>query len=1500
MKSVIYLIALLALLVLALSIQSPHSDAQGLLTDTLIGRKAVASQKKVQSQAALEADTVKRKRDAAANKLDPALPRENDLQIQAPPDDPLAQSAKLFHLKAQTRRADIGRSLEMIQTFDSLHAKAVSQGSVRIIVQLRTDFEPEGDLPGASEVAEQRARISSSQQTLVRKMSGIVAGSLKQFEFIPYMAFETSAAGIEQLRALEDVVSITEDVAVPPALAESVALIGAPNAWNAGFSGNGQTVAILDTGVDKAHPFLAGKVVSEACFSTSSFANSSSSVCPGGVQESTSSGSGVHCGISGCDHGTHVAGTAAGKGTNFSGVARDANIIAIQVFSRFDSFQSCSGGGFPPCLRAFDSDLIKGLERVFALRNTFNIAAVNMSLGGGQFSSNCDAQPHKAIIDNLRSVNIATVIASGNNGFKSAISAPGCISSAISVGSTGDGSGSTPLNSVSSFSNSASFLNLLAPGNLILSSTPNGRFENFQGTSMATPHVAGAWAVLKSKQPSATVTDVYHALRDTGLPVTDVNGITKPRIRVDAAVNALGGGGGGGGGCGNPTLISAGQTINGALASTDCRFPVGGEHFSDAYTFSGTAGQQISIAMSSSAFDTFLHLVAPNGSVLTTNDDGGGGTNSRIPATSGFLTLPSTGTYTIQASSFSANTSGSYTLTLTIQTPGGCGSSVPIAFGQTINGTLSNGDCVLEDNSLFDVYTFNGTTGQQISIFMSSATFDTFLFLRRPDGTILTADDDGGGGTNSRIPANSGFFTLPSTGVYSILANSFAPGVTGSYAVTLSSQGAGGTCPSTPIAFGQTVNGTLSISDCTLSDNSFFDAYTFNGTAGQSISISLTSPTFDTYLLLFRPDGTLLFEDDDGGSGLNSRIPPESGTLTLPVTGTYKILANSFAPNVTGSYSLTLSGTAPPTCPTTPISVGQTINGTLSNSDCQLSDNSFFDSYTFNGTAGQQIAVEMSSLAFDTFLFLLGPNGLVVDDDDGGDGFNSRIPAISGFFTLPSTGNYTILANSFAPTTTGNYSVSLLPGQAGCTFSINPTSQSVGFGGGSSSFSVTAGGGCGWSAVSSASWINITSGLNGSGNGTVNFSVLANSTQAERSGTIIAAGHTFTVTQASNTSSSVQFATAGASVNEGSGKIDVTVSRTGNTFNSATVDFATADGSADRRKDYTQARGTLTFGPGETSKTVTLLITDDVFVEPSETLTLTLSNPIGTSLSGSGVLTVTIINNEGVNGANPVRWNSGFNSTFFVRQHYLDFLNRDPDPNGLAFWVNEIESCGANEQCRELKRINVSAAFFLSIEFQETGYLVCRLYKSAFGDTTSASVAGTVPIIRLDEFLPDSQRLGQGVQVGIGAWEAQLEANKNALVADFVQRQRFLTAFPLSMTPTQFVDKLNLNAGLVLSSTERTQLINELTLNNTIAGRASVLRKVAEDTDLHQREFNRIFVLMQYYGYLRRNPDDPQDVNFAGWKFWLDKLNQFNGNFVSAEMVKAFITSLEYELRFGP
>jgi Tol biopolymer transport system component len=255
--------------------------------------------------------------------------------------------------------------------------------------------------------------------------------------------------------------------------------------------------------------------------------------------------------------------------------------------------------------------------------------------------------------------------------------------------------------------------------------------------------------------------------------------------------------------------------------------------------------------------------------------------------------------------------------------------------------------------------------------------------------------------------------------------------------------------------------------------------------------------------------------------------------------------------------------------------------------------------------------------------------------------------------------------------------------------------------------------------------------------------------------------------------------------------------------------------------------------------------------------------------------------------------NSIDDAQFFVRQHYSDFLNREPDSDGLAFWTNPITSCGRDRACIEAARINDSGAFFLSIEFQETGYLAYRTYLAAFGNLPNAPVP-----ITFNEFVPDTQALGRDVIVRQSGWEQVLDNNKRAFFSAFVQRQRFTNAFPPAMSAGEYVDKLNANAGNPLSQTERDQLVSDLFGGQR--SRADVLRAVAENSKLAQAEFNRAFVLMQYFGYLRRNPNDAPDGNFVGYNFWLDKLNQFNGNFIEAEMVKAFITSTEYRQRFGP
>jgi hypothetical protein len=380
--------------------------------------------------------------------------------------------------------------------------------------------------------------------------------------------------------------------------------------------------------------------------------------------------------------------------------------------------------------------------------------------------------------------------------------------------------------------------------------------------------------------------------------------------------------------------------------------------------------------------------------------------------------------------------------------------------------------------------------------------------------------------------------------------------------------------------------------------------------------------------------------------------------------------------------------------------------------------------------------------------------------------------------------------------------------------------------------------------------------------------------------------------------SAVQFNSPTYVAQEASGLRLLPVVRTGSLAGAASVDYATADGTATARQDYTAAYGQLQFAPGETSKIVRVVITGDRLDENDEDFTAALSNPAGVVPGASASAQVIIRDDDSADGPSPVG-DTAFDTDFFVRQHYADFLSREPDSSGLNFWKNEIDSCGQDAVCREVKKINVSAAFFLSIEFQETGYLAYRIYKVAYGDATSPNVAGTVPVIRLGEFLPDAQRIGRDVRVNVGDWEQQLESNKNAYALGFVQRQRFINAFPVSMTPASFVDKLDQNAGGVLSLSERNQLVAELSAAEPTQGRAAALRRVAEDADLRNNERSRAFVLMQYFGYLRRNPDDPQDTDFRGWKFWLDKLNQFNGDAVAAEMVKAFISSDEYRKRFG-
>jgi hypothetical protein len=288
------------------------------------------------------------------------------------------------------------------------------------------------------------------------------------------------------------------------------------------------------------------------------------------------------------------------------------------------------------------------------------------------------------------------------------------------------------------------------------------------------------------------------------------------------------------------------------------------------------------------------------------------------------------------------------------------------------------------------------------------------------------------------------------------------------------------------------------------------------------------------------------------------------------------------------------------------------------------------------------------------------------------------------------------------------------------------------------------------------------------------------------------------------------------------------------------------------------------------------------------TIARDLAGNVQTANTGADTATTTTV-------GNPID-----DSQWFVRQHYLDFLGREPDPSGLQFWVDNIEACGADTQCRAVKRINTSAAFFLSIEFQNTGFLAYRINKAAFGNLSGKPVPVTRSFFRFDaEEIADTPLQ---VVVGQQGWEQQLEANKVAFTQEFVARNAFMSLYPTTLSPAQFVDALFSKTGINPTAAERQAAIGEFGSaadTSNASARARSLRDVAENPTFTSAEFARAFVLMQYVGYLRRDPNATPDSDFAGYNFWLTKLNQFGGNYIDAEMVKAFINSSEYRRRFG-
>ncbi len=413
-------------------------------------------------------------------------------------------------------------------------SRAAGPPPLRVIVHLETaDPFPAGGSGASLETREDRRaeRIARIRSKLEARMHGSGTRILNRYADLPLVAMEIPHDAITLLATSDDVSVIEGDRLHAASLIESTIQIEATDVHALGFDGTGFHIAVLDTGVDAAHPMLAGRVDDEACFSQGN--------CPGGGNSAFGPGAAAPCSLGECYHGTHVAGIALGDSENLRGVAPGARLIPVQVFTELFEHPACPGGG--DCALAYTSDIISGLDHIYQLRDTHQIAAANMSLGGGEFTSvfECDQQnlAMRTAITRLRDAGIATVVASGNEGYVNAMASPACISAAVSVGSV------TKQGDVSFFSNSADFLDLLAPGSSIISAVPGTGYGIASGTSMATPHVAGAWALCLERNGPLAPDQVLADLQSTGIPILDgSNGLEHPllQLQVNFAPEASG------------------------------------------------------------------------------------------------------------------------------------------------------------------------------------------------------------------------------------------------------------------------------------------------------------------------------------------------------------------------------------------------------------------------------------------------------------------------------------------------------------------------------------------------------------------------------------------------------------------------------------------------------------------------------------------------------------------------------------------------------------------------------------------------------------------------------------------------------------------------------------------------------------------------------------------------------------------------------------------------
>ena len=482
------------------------------------------------------------------------------------------------------------------------------------------------------------------------------------------------------------------------------------------------------------------------------------------------------------------------------------------------------------------------------------------------------------------------------------------------------------------------------------------------------------------------------------------------------------------------TPIAYGQTLSGTLSETDCYGPTLTYAYVDRFVFDVTIGDQFSVGMQSDAFNSWIVLRDPSGTIVAQADHGG----EYPDAAFGYLAVTS-GTYTLEATSYGFESTGPYTVSLSLYEPPPHECTLvttPIAPGSGVQGTLAEEDCygTLLSGSYTDRYTFQATAGVQYAVDAVSVAVNPWVGVIGPSGATVVTDDNGGDGWNARA-----VFTAPANGTYTIEVSTPFTWQTGAYVVTLWTGGSQCTSSSTAIAPGNTVAGSLTLTDClgSVRTSSYHDRFTFAATAGQEYVITMTSTDMDSYLVLLDPNLLGTWENDDGGGGLDAQI-----RYTPHVSGPITIEATTWAPFSTGTYSFSLVATAPCTASVTPIAPGQQLAGALAETDCrsEIAPASFADTYTLAATAGTRYEITMRSAAIDARLFVSRPGGaFLASDDDSGGGTDAKVVFLAG-----ETGTYRVEAVSSGDDETGAYTIEAAVVPSGpCTSTLAPIAVGV-------------------------------------------------------------------------------------------------------------------------------------------------------------------------------------------------------------------------------------------------------------------------------------------------------------------------------------------------------------------------------------------------------------------------------------------------------------------------